>query len=231
MIKLIVFDMDKTLAEEGKSTPDQSVKRIKKIKDSGVDIALCSGKPTNYLSGFLRQFGIEDGIMGGENGCVVQFGTGFPPTYYNEVKPDKKTAAALKRIKQYISEKFPELWFQPNTVAVTCFTEDEKIGKDILSFIEHNEDEFSGVTVYPHWDSFDFIPKGVSKATALDTICKRLNISAENVITVGDGTNDYPMFEYSKYSVGICVPDRKKVTKYVESLPEALSYIEDLINN
>ncbi len=229
MIKLIVFDMDETLSPEDGCTEPECAERIRKISNNGIRIAVCSGKPTCYLSGYMRQFGIKNAIFGGENGCVIQFGTAFPPEYYEELKLDEEANSALAKIKSYITEKYPQIWLQQNTVALTCFVEDKAIADDISAFLERNSSEFSGIEHYRHWNSFDFVPKGINKSHALKIICDKLNITPLEVITVGNGINDYPMFEFSKYSVGILVPDKSRVTQNTESLSDALDYVENLI--
>lgn len=61
--------------------------------------------------------------------------------------------------------------------------------------------------------SFDFInredafhevvPKGYSKATAIDFMCNHLNIPYENTYALGDSNNDYAMLKYVKHSIAM----------------------------
>ena len=77
--KLVVFDLDDTLAVTGQAVLPEDVKLLKEIEKTGIKIAVCSGKPVYYLCGFMRQLGINDAIMVGENGAVIQFGISLPP--------------------------------------------------------------------------------------------------------------------------------------------------------
>ena len=81
-IKLLVFDLDDTIAETGKEVLPEYVEIMKKIENAGICIAICSGKPTYYLCGFMRQIGLREPILIGENGGVVQFGVDLPPEKY-----------------------------------------------------------------------------------------------------------------------------------------------------
>ena len=72
MIKLVVFDLDGTLAPVGKSILPETLKRIKEIEERGIQIAICSGKPPFYLCGVMRQAGIANPVLVGENGAVIQ---------------------------------------------------------------------------------------------------------------------------------------------------------------
>ena len=47
--RLVVFDLDGTLAPVGKGMAQEDVKLLKKIEDCGIKLAVCSGKPTYYL--------------------------------------------------------------------------------------------------------------------------------------------------------------------------------------
>lgn len=79
MYKLIVFDLDGTLAPHGKGMLPENLEKLKALEQKNVRIAICSGKPTYYLCGFMRQIGLEKPILVGENGAVIQFGVALPP--------------------------------------------------------------------------------------------------------------------------------------------------------
>ena len=86
MIKLIVFDLDNTLAPVGKGILPETIQMLKEIEKSGIKIAICSGKPTFYTCGVMRQVELDDPILIGENGAVIQFGVDLPPRRYEVQK-------------------------------------------------------------------------------------------------------------------------------------------------
>jgi len=49
-----------------------------------------------------------------------------------------------------------------------------------------------------------------------------LNIMPNKIVAVSNGENDYPMFEYASFSVGINVPDIQKVNINFETISEAI---------
>ena len=49
----------------------------------------------------------------------------------------------------------------------------------------------------------EFMAKNVSKGNAIKALCKRLQISLEEVIVFGDSLNDKSMFEVAGYSVAM----------------------------
>ena len=74
MKRVIVFDVDNTLAAVGKGMLDEDILLLKELEDQGNTIAVCSGKPSYYLCGFMRQIGLKHPVLIGENGSTIQFG-------------------------------------------------------------------------------------------------------------------------------------------------------------
>lgn len=58
-------------------------------------------------------------------------------------------------------------------------------------------------------DMVEILPPGVSKATALKSLLKRMNISAENVMAIGDGENDIEMLQLAQIPVAIGNADER----------------------
>ena len=62
----------------------------------------------------------------------------------------------------------------------------------------------------------------------IDKLAKMLNVFPEEMIAVGDGINDYPMFEYAGTALGINVKDEDRVDKNFATILDALEYMETL---
>lgn len=78
-IKLLVFDLDSTLAPIGKGMGEKELKLFRRLDQLQIPIAVASGKTCDYLCGFLRQVGLKNPIMIGENGAMIRFGVDLPP--------------------------------------------------------------------------------------------------------------------------------------------------------
>ena len=59
------------------------------------------------------------------------------------------------------------------------------------------------VIVYEKFDCFDITPNGITKKSGIDKLAKMLNVLPEEMIAVGDGINDYPMFEYAGIVISV----------------------------
>lgn len=79
----------------------------------------------------------------------------------------------------------------------------------------------SGVLSQKH--IYETLPKGANKGVALKKLAKKLNISREEVMAIGDGNNDIEMLEFA--GVGVAMGNGTKMAK------EAANYITDTNEN
>ena len=229
MMKLIVFDLDGTLAALGKGIEPKSLEQLKALEDAGARIAICSGKPTYYLCGFMRQVGLKAPILVGENGAVIQMGVDLPPREYH-VAPYSEAAKRSSRLLREAFERAVEgMWYQPNEVGLTPFPRNDAEFAAVQGCIDALRDELADVIVYRHCDSFDITPEGITKKSGLERLGALLGISALETVAVGDGVNDYPMFEYAGHAVGVNVKDAQKVDVNFPEIGEALTYLLSLM--
>ena len=228
MIKLVVFDLDGTLAPVGKSILPETLKRIKEIEERGIQIAICSGKPPFYLCGVMRQAGIANPVLVGENGAVIQFGVDLPPSRYEVQEYSKEAKDTIRFLHEKIKERLPHVWFQPNEVGLTPFLTKQEEFDVVNQILEEYKDQVNDVIVYEQFDCFDITPNGITKKSGIDKLAKMLNVLPEEMIAVGDGINDYPMFEYAGTALGINVKDEDRVDKNFATILDALEYMETL---
>ena len=226
MIKLIVFDLDNTLAKIGKGIEPIDLELLKQIEVKGIKIAICSGKPVNYLCGFMRQAGLEEPILMGENGAVIQFGVDLPPERFYCLPYSNEAKNTIRFLREKFDENFSDMWYQPNEIGLTPFPKNEKEFEVISNILEENKARLNDVEIYRHIDSFDIIPTGIDKRKGLEYLCNLMQIQPEEVIAVGDGVNDYPMFEFAGKAIGVNVKDEDKVDENFESVTKALEYIK-----
>ena len=79
-------------------------------------------------------------------------------------------------------------------------------------------------------DSFDIVPAGVDKAVGIEFVLKQLGITTEEMIAIGDGVNDYCMFEMAGFAVGVNVKEAFRVNVNFSTTREMLEYIQDITN-
>lgn len=225
MIRLIAFDLDDTLADVGKQADQGVIEKLQKLDELGFVLAICSGKPVYYLCGFARQAGLYNAILVGENGGTIQFGIDLPPKFSFAQKLSSKAKNSIALLREEIKNAIPSIWFQPNEIALTPFPKNEEEHHIIEEIIQKHKDELEDIEIIHHVDSFDIQPANFDKRKSLKILGQLLHISSDDMVAVGNGKNDYPMFEYAGLSLGVNVPDQEKVYKNFESVSDALDYL------
>ena len=227
MKRLIAFDVDNTLAQVGKGMREEDIALLKELEKQGNTIAVCSGKPSYYLCGFMRQIGLQNPILIGENGSAIQFGVDLPPKKHYIQNHSEEAKETIRFFEEKIKEKIPEMFFQPNEICLTPFPAGQEEYDIIGRCLEEYKDHVKDVTVYPQSDCYDIVPNGISKGTGLELLCRILGEDRENLVAVGDGINDYPMFETAGLALGVNVADESKVDRNFKTIREVLLYLLD----
>lgn len=230
MIKLLAFDIDNTLAEINKPILSETRQQLIAFEKKGVKIAFVSGKPSIYISGMVRQVGLESPIIIGENGLSIYYGCSVPPSHVINCAYSNKDRELLLSVKAMIMEHFGEdVWFQPNEVSVTAFPKNIEMSelREVVLAIFEDEKILETLVYYQHSDSIDIAPKQVNKGNAIQQLLDYEGWTSEHIIGIGDGENDIPLFEKSGRSIGVDFQGDYKVDTNVPSIAEAM----DLLNN
>lgn len=223
---LVVFDLDGTLAKVGEAATEETVTLLHKIRQTGARIALSSGKPTFYLCAFARQLGLQDAVLVGENGSVIQVGTALPPTLYRKADIPAVTEKALKTLREMMEAEFGDrIWYQPNETALTPFPAYQEDFPRIRAMLKDFLKPEMQMAVYEHPDCFDIQYKELSKGAGIRRLSEVTGVAPADMISVGDYTNDYPMFAETGYSVGIHLPDPSRATVNFPTTLEALTHV------
>ncbi|MBR3796617.1 MAG: HAD family phosphatase [Clostridia bacterium] len=227
--KLIVFDLDGTLAALGKGILPQDLALLRRLEEAGARIAICSGKPTYYLCGLMRQVGLSAPVLVGENGAVIQLGVDLPPKDYFVAPYSDAAKCSIRLLRDALERGVPGMWYQPNEVGLTPFPRSDAEFDAVQRVIDTLAPELRDVIIYRHCDSFDITPEGITKSSGLARLGALLGVAPEETIAVGDGVNDYPMFEYAGLSVGVNVKDEGRVDVNFASAHEALCFLMEQV--
>ena len=234
--KILVFDLDGTLCQLGKGMHPEDAALLRQLEEKGHTIVVCSGKTTYYLCGFLRQVGLKDPIMVGENGCAVQFGIDLPPRRYAQYPVDPTQKKLLVRLREEIDEICGDrIWYQPNEVQLTPFPKDEETFGTIRQILEKHGEELRDLQIYEQNDCFDIVPAGINKKNGLIFLSSMLEMDSSQFLAVGDGVNDIPMFEFADFSILIRAENgfeepvkeaaAQKADRVLPDIHEALQYL------
>lgn len=225
MIRLAVFDLDNTLAPLARGIAPEDLRLLRCLESAGVTVAVCSGKPAYYLCGFLRQAELRRPVLIGENGAVIQFGVELPPGEYHTAPCSQEARDTIRFLRRQIEQTLPGIWFQPNELCLTPFPRSAAEFDVIETILRDHADQIRDVEIYRHNDSFDIVPAGIDKASGLRRLCALLHLSPAETAAIGDGVNDYPMFDCAGLSLGVCVADPWRVDYNFPTVTAALRHL------
>lgn len=225
-MRLLAFDVDYTLAASNRPILSSTVELLREFQRRGVQIMLLSGKPVSYLAGLGRQLGLDqDVLLAGENGAAIISSHGFPPMWQRIEEPDESVREPLQRFVRELTAKYGErIWLQPNLVNVSVFWRDPS-DKDEVTRYSRDFAEQAGrdaVRIYEHVDAVELTVPDVDKGSALAWIIERLELTADDVVAVGDSSNDLPMFGVAGTSVGVAFD---KADKNFDDIDSALRWL------
>lgn len=239
--RLIAFDLDNTLARPNRQISRENADLLKKIAKQDVQIVILSGKPSSYLLGLGRQLGILNIILSGENGTDIYFGNSLPPTNYIEHDVSVQAILELEGIKRELNDLGYDYFYQPNKFSLTPFFKlnDKDAKKALFDYARYMKHKVENIDIYIHGDCVDFTPSTINKGNSLQAIINYLNsdlskdnkIQHEEIIVVGDSSNDEPMFKlnYRNKFIRSSFEDIKgDKYKYVNKLLEEI--LEGILN-
>lgn len=220
-IELIAIDIDGTLIDDNLMVSENTIDKIRELKDRGIEVSLVSGRAHAAAKKIMDQIGIALPIIS-HNGGKVTLEDG------RVIKNEKFPIEHIKEVIQYAKEK--DLYMKAYIDDLFYITSDnektkhfsknfgldykviEDLSEDIIDDINllllyfdkeitsKELDKFKDLNVeittsIPH--TIEFIPKGISKAEGLKELKQHLNIKKENILAIGNSLNDLSMLEFA----------------------------------
>ncbi|MEF2784101.1 HAD family hydrolase [Erysipelotrichaceae bacterium HCN-30851] len=222
-IKAFFFDIDGTFYDhkQNKVLPS-SIEAVKKLKQAGYKVALCSGRPLEMA----KQLPVFEGIQW--DGFIGSAGSTVYDEHLNLIKHDSFSSEELKEIFEISKEHDICLYVNGNTSYLTQ-NDDETINilrkfhveipKEIRSFKETDRVEiismFKGYdydySFYMHIPSLrlqkssgsivDIVKDGVCKYSGIQELLRYWNLQDAEYAAFGDSMNDQDMLEHAKLGI------------------------------
>lgn len=224
--KLIALDVDGTILGYDESLSPAVAAAVTAVRAAGIRTVIATGRSLHGTLDVCRMLGMADGPVVCSNGAVIaDVATGqptdvvtFDPTdsvrFFADQVPDATLAVEEIGVGYRLTGEFPagEL-----TGRFTVVSHDQLVQGPVSRLIvrwaggerEHlfrlaREAGLEGVDYaigYSAW--LDFMPAGVSKASALELVAERAGASAADVLAVGDGHNDLEMLTWAGHGVAM----------------------------
>ncbi len=243
-MKLFVFDVDNTIIDHTGSKshiPSSVFIGMKKIIEKKYLPIIATGRNEAHISDLLEELGINSYIVSNGARVVVEGEVIFNVTLTEEqLKPLNELiiegnlpAIGITNNYLYVNDpdkKFGDVWTsEMRDLSHHVNSRFEKIIKPY----DPTCLEYSGISIFKNIDPIDiegvsFIPwgdlgyevclKNVTKATGIEKLAQKLNVSHDNIAVYGDNFNDISMFEKfynNSYVMGNAPEEVKKYAKYV----------------
>lgn len=247
MKKIIFFDVDGTLVtEDERAVIPQSTKRaIAEARKNGHLTFINTGRTAFNLNDKVKALGFDGYLCG----CGTYIEYNGEVLLYNKLGQDycRKIAELLRESGVVPVYEHRDCLFFDNRVMVTPelrYFRNVFLDKSIRTDFDVSDSNFS-FDKFVFWrtenDDFDAlvkrlendfmiidrgngfyenVPKGFTKATAIDFILKKLGIPLENAYAVGDSMNDLPMLTAVPNSVAM--GGAKKIYPYVSFITKPI---------
>jgi len=229
--ELIALDIDDTLTVHLGEMKPRVIEAIAAVQERGITVALATGRSFDTTTPVAREAGI-DGYVVCSNGAIlgdvaknkiveaVTFDASPVIEQLTELVPGAVFAVEDIHGVFYTTHMFSTgpLGLQIHEVSLEDLTK-EPVVRLVMRSNRHTEETFGEAAaklgfhqvVYGVADVawMDVGPHDVSKASMLSEVCARKNISAKQVVAIGDNWNDVPMLQWAGLGVamGHAVPD------------------------
>lgn len=242
MPKMIFFDIDGTIWDEHMQIPESAKEAVRLLKENGHKTFICSGRArSNICSKSLLEMGF-DGIIAACGNHIEMDGEIL---YEKILEPwlVEKSICLLRECQMPIVLEGPVYhWvdkkgFEEDAYILYLFHEMGDKAKMLEGFSEDIRiNKFSGdvleTTDYERLkkefaDYFDplehegniveFVPKGTSKATGIEWLCKHLGVDIDDTYAIGDSVNDLDMLGFVGHGIamGNGTQPAKDIAEYV----------------
>lgn len=249
--RLVALDIDGTLMSIGGAISPDVVAAVQAVRDQGDHVVLATGRSLVSTIPVAHHLGLTSGPAVTSNGAVsltldpdhpagyeithlVTFDPGPALRLIREELPDAMFAVEDVGRGFYCSKPFPDGEIEGEHTLVD-FEElcERPATRVVIRSPEHTEADFHAmvariglheVSYSVGWVAWlDLNPRGVSKASALETVRLRLGVDAGRTIAVGDGRNDVEMLRWA--GRGIAMGHADDVTR--AAADEVTGHIDD----
>lgn len=228
---LICLDIDGTLVHDDGFLSEAVAGEVARVRSLGHEVVVATGRSAANAIPVISQLNIKHGHAVCSNGAVTievdaADDRGFRPTDVITFDPKTVLTELIERLPNAhfavedidgtyrFHRPFPTYALgDQNFETPVEQLMDHPVSRVVVLSPEHAVDEFLDVirgiglhTVsysigYTAW--LDISPQGVTKGSALEKLRRMHNISPSQVIAMGDGRNDIPMFEWAVANGGL----------------------------
>jgi len=222
---MIALDVDGTLVDHDGHMTQEVRSAAQAVVAKGHHVMIATGRSLNATLPIIQQIGMERGYAVCCNGGVtLRLDPALESGYEIIHKATFDPAPALKALRERLpnakyalededgnflsTERFQDASFGVESIGVDFQTMLDATAVRVVVFSSENTSEefneairhigLSGVTYSVGWTAWlDIAAEGVTKASALEALRRRLGTDQANTVAVGDGRNDIEMLTWA----------------------------------
>ena len=197
--KVLATDYDGTLAFDG-VVDDDTAHALKRARESGLRLVLVTGRELSDLFNTFPRVDLFDLVVA-ENGAVLHVPSDGSIEVLAEGAPPE-FVATLQRAGIPLSVG--------HSIVATVTPHEQVVFDAIRDFALRWHVIFNKEAVMA-------LPENVTKATGLEVALRRLNVTPEETVGIGDAENDHAFLRMCGFSVAVdnALPSLKETVQYV----------------
>ena len=252
---LIGLDIDGTLVHDDGFLSPEVIREVQRVNNLGHEVIIATGRSAPNAVPVVRELGIEQGFLVSSNGAVtveldLQHPSGFKISDVITFDPSEVLSQLIENLPEAhfavedtdgsyrFHRPFPSYALGDQNFETPL---EELMHKQVSRVVvlspQHDVEEFLGLISkiglasvsyaigYTAW--LDISPKGVTKASALESQRSRLGIDKSQVLVMGDGRNDIEMFQWAKNGGGIAFAMGQAPDEVIEAATHVTSSVTD----
>jgi hydroxymethylpyrimidine pyrophosphatase-like HAD family hydrolase len=228
--RLVALDLDGTLLDWSGRLMDGIAEAVTALRERGDHVVVATGRSVHSAVPYARELGLAVGPAVTSNGAVTVELQGGDPGYRIADLVTFDAGPALRLVREelpdalfavedvgqgfFVHGAFPDGEMDGRVTPVPfddlCTVPATRV---VIRSPEHTDADFHAmveriglheVSYAVGWTAWlDLSPKGVSKATALETVRGQLGVDPSRTVAVGDGRNDVEMLRWAARGVAM----------------------------
>ena len=226
--KIVFFDVDGTIYEGGKGTPESTRRALKRLKENGHIPVMCTGRPkaslfpevleldfpalicgagtyVEYEGRVLRNLLLPNSVLLQQaprlekaGCCVVLEGPEYLSCRMKE--EDFTHFRILDRLRREYPERLKQMDLLTDRICkITVYISDMSAFERLVPELERSLE----LARYENFPCVEMMPKGISKADGIRILLEELDIPLSNTYAFGDGPIDLEMLQYVQYGTAM----------------------------
>lgn len=219
-VRFVLTDMDDTLTYRGRLSA-RTYDALERLQAAGVKVIPVTAAPAGWCDQMARMWPV-DGVIGENGGLFIRRtddGHGVTRTFWHAESERMAAADKLVEIGRYVEQAVPSAIFsddQPFRLTSVAFARPES-ETDRGAIVAALRDTGADVTINNLWilgwlGGYDKL--SMTRRVMADAYGVGIDDDRDAILYCGDSTNDAPMFEFFRHTVGVST-----VRHYLADIP------------